>query len=91
MTSTRGGQPSDLRRRTQPGGGDDLVLPRRWAAALAALVPAAHAFGVAGWCLFLFPQPWWPLACVGAALAVSWAFAWRWGWRAPAAILEADG
>jgi len=34
--------------------GTIMVLPRRWAAVVAAGVASAHAFGVAGWCLVLF-------------------------------------
>ena len=61
-----------------------LALPRRWAAGVAVVVPAAHAFGVVTWCLYLCPEPWWPLvglwllwSCLGAA-------AWRLGGGVPA-------
>ncbi len=59
-----------------------LLLPRRWAAAVAGGVAAAHAFAVAVWCLVLFRQPLLPLALVGLGLVGLGTVAWQQGWRA---------
>jgi hypothetical protein len=57
-----------------------LALPRRWAAAVAVVVPAAHACGVATWCLYLCPELWWPLIGLWLFGGGLGAVAWRLGW-----------
>jgi hypothetical protein len=59
--------------------GTIMVLPRRWAAAVAVAVASTHAFAVAVWCLVLFRQPLLPLAAVGLGLAGLGTVAWRRG------------
>jgi hypothetical protein len=62
--------------------GTVMMLPRRWAAAVAGGVAAAHAFAVAVWCLVLFRQPLLPLALVGLVLVGLGTVAWQQGGRA---------
>ena len=61
--------------------GTVLMLPRRWAAAVAVAVASAHAFAVALWCLVLFRQPLLPLAALGLGLAGLGTVAWQRGRR----------
>jgi hypothetical protein len=60
--------------------GTIMVLPRRWAAAVAVGAASAHAFAVAVWCLVLFRQPLVPLAVTGLVLAGLGMIAWQRGW-----------
>jgi hypothetical protein len=53
-----------------------LVLPSRWAAAVAGGIAAAHAFAVGVWCTVLFDQPLLPLATVGLVLVGFGVVAW---------------
>jgi hypothetical protein len=62
--------------------GTIMVLPRRWAAAVAIGIASTHAFAVAVWCLVLFREPLLPLIAVALVLAGSGAVAWQFGWRA---------
>jgi hypothetical protein len=62
--------------------GTIMVLPRRWAAAVAVGIASTHAFAVAVWCLVLFREPMFPLIAVALVLAGSGAVAWQFGWRA---------
>jgi hypothetical protein len=61
-----------------------MVLPRRWAAAVAVGVASAHALAVVVWCLVLFRQPLFPLAAGGLVLVTLGLLVWRRG-RAPGA------
>jgi hypothetical protein len=60
-----------------------IVLPRRWAAAVAVGVAAAHAFAVGVWCVVLFRQPLLPLAAGGLVLVGLGVLASRPGWVGP--------
>jgi hypothetical protein len=62
--------------------GTIMVLPRRWAAAVAIGIASTHAFAVAVWCLVLFREPMLPVIAVALVLAGSGAVAWQFGWRA---------
>jgi hypothetical protein len=56
-----------------------MVLPRRWAAAVAGGIASAHAFAVGVWCLVLFRQPLFPLAAGGLVLVALGVLTWRLG------------
>jgi hypothetical protein len=59
-----------------------VLLPRRWAAAVAVAVALAHAAGVAAWLLVLCRQPVPPLAGALTGGVLLAALAWQKGWRA---------
>jgi len=56
-----------------------MVLPRRWAAAVAGGVASAHALAVGVWCLVLFRQPLFPLTAGGLVLVALGVLMWRRG------------
>jgi hypothetical protein len=54
-----------------------VVLPRRWAAAVAVALASAHALAVGLWCLVLLRQGLLPLAAGGLVLVVLGVLMWR--------------
>jgi hypothetical protein len=70
--------------------GTILMLPRRWAAAMAVGVASAHAFAVAAWCLILFRQSLLPMAATALVLIGLGVVAWRRGWMGVAEQVAAD-
>jgi hypothetical protein len=64
--------------------GTIMLLPQRWAAAVAIGIAATHALAVALCCLVLFLLSLLPLIAVALILAGSGAVAWQFGWRAEA-------
>jgi hypothetical protein len=57
--------------------GTVMLLPRYWAATVAAGIALVHLIGVGLWCTVLLREPLIPLAGIGAAVVCVSALAWR--------------